>query len=182
VLKRARLKTPAHMVIWWYIRPGVGLSPSPNPPNQNTKCNLNSFQNHIYNKNTMCGAMVGRPLKDFPTLVGGPGFDPHGLHNILPNTQTNNKGATWQPMPGPRGTIPFAKMMPHVTTSFIQNLPINDCHIINYHLSIQTCHVSCTASATSAVRTIQTVQSTHFFFCLFDDSNRTRYLTHLTSV
>jgi hypothetical protein len=45
--------------------------------------------------------------KEF-SICGGSGFDSHELHH---NFKQTNLGATWQPTPGPRGTISFATYM-----------------------------------------------------------------------
>jgi hypothetical protein len=91
------------------------------------------------------------------------GLNPTDSTNIL-NTITKKRGATWQPMFGPRGTVQ----------------PTKNCHVSQYHsskicqLRIDTSSTSTSAyglprhrttSATSA--SVQTVQSTHIFFaCL----------------
>jgi hypothetical protein len=108
------------------------------------------------------------------------GSNPHGLHKILTH---HNQGATWQPTPGPRGTIPFDNNMPRVKTHSCPHV----CHLNACQLSIipchhfMPCHCPCPISTLPHHQTVWTVQSTTFF-CLFGKSNRTRYLTHLMSV
>jgi hypothetical protein len=104
---------------------------------------------------------------------GGPGFKSHGPHKLL-NQHTNQKwGATWQRMTGPRGTLPFTQMMPHVAITFAQlsanhKLPHQQ---VPCHCMVTTS--SCTDSATSACTdyTDCTV-SILFFTCLTIQTDR----------
>jgi hypothetical protein len=117
---------------------GRGLAPARTAPKPQYNANLNTIKTICLTRTNawrVGWAAFAKPLDG----GGGSRFDPCGLHNILNYTIYN--GATWQPMTGPCGTKPFATMMPHVETSFIQNLPINDCHIINFQLSVWTCHI-----------------------------------------
>jgi hypothetical protein len=103
---------------------------------------------------------------DFAKLCmgGGPGFDPHGLHNILnkqPITGCHvaaHDWATWHQTICQNNATCHNMIRP--------NLPINECHITNCHLSVHTdCHII--VRPLPRQHPVRTVQSAHFFFaCL----------------
>ena len=68
----------------------------------------------------MDGAMVGWPLSKLMPVGRSGGRTPRTPIHFNKQTNCQYRGATWQPMIGPRGTLPFAKMMPRVTNRFVQ--------------------------------------------------------------
>ena len=62
-------------------------------------------------------------------MLGGLRVEPRGLHITFKQPNSQNRGATWQPLIGPRGTLPFAKKMPRVATLFGHQQQIRICHI-----------------------------------------------------
>ena len=89
-------------------------------------------------------------------------------------------GDTWQPLFGPHVTNPFATM-PRVKKWFVHTTVNQHLPCVTRPFQINICHVSYGPATSASIRTVWTVQSTHFFY-LFDDLNRTRYLTHPMSV
>jgi hypothetical protein len=161
------------MHIYIYDR-GLGLSPSPDP-RPNTKIQIQIIFKTIYIKNHMVARWLGGPSQSFP-LGGGHGVESCGLHKFY---KTNVQVTRGSPLIGPRVTIPFAtKHAMCQQCSFIphcQHLPPAMCRT-----ALPPCHVSYDP-ATSAYG-LYGLYSQHIFFCLFVILNRTRYLSHPTSV
>jgi len=124
----------------------------------------------------LCKAMV---------FIGGSRFDPHGPHKHLkPTTITIKWGAMWQPMPGPRGTKPLDKKMPRVSSWFAELSTQHMPHVVwPCQFSPVTCHTTLPRHHTDMpCQHPYELYSQHIFFCLFDESNRSWYLTHPISV
>jgi hypothetical protein len=81
-------------------------------------------------------------------------------------------------------TLPKALPLPQ-TSHMSRNDSSSNCQptISTCHTDLPThpYHMSYGCAMSTSIRTVQTVQSTHFF-CLFDNLNRTRYLLHPMSV
>jgi hypothetical protein len=122
----------------------------------------------------------GGPYGHVPRIkgLGGPGVEPRGLHKILINQpKSQTQGATWQPFIGPRGTLPFAKNATcHNVTRPVVNQSQLPRHLPRHHhlpRHLYGRHVSCTASATSAVRPAQS--ASFFFTCLARRTDRDNF-------
>jgi hypothetical protein len=127
----------------------------------------------------MGGTPVGWP---FPKLYPCPevaGSSPADYISFI-----HSLGDTWRPCLGhvsPTHSPPICHMSDANSST---RLPTNTCHVsygpansasatcMALPCVVRPCHVS--------IRTDCTVST--FFFCLFDDLNRTRYLSHPTSV
>jgi hypothetical protein len=80
---------------------------------------------------------------------GGHRFESGRLQNFDEQTKTNNKGVTWQPMTGPRGTTPFAEndatchntIRPDVNHQCLPRQLPHGSHTMPCH-HVKTCHVS----------------------------------------
>jgi hypothetical protein len=155
------------------VRPVAGAKAQPGRTPTQHNSNLNKFKNvYITSNKIWC---IGRA--DFVNSLhahGGDGVKSGGLHKLLNNNHYQKRGATWHQT--------IEQNMPRVDTSFVQNLPINDFHAINCHLSIWTCHIIVRPLPRHHPYGLYGLYSQHNCFCLFDDSNRSRYLTHLTSI
>jgi hypothetical protein len=125
----------------------------------------------------MHGLVVAHTLLRRYLHGGGPNFTPRRLPTIY---FVRQQGATWQPMPGTRGTLQLAKRLPCVQPQLDiqltnQHLPHHHmpCHRTIIHVSVRSLPCQCTIPVMSSVRTVQSTN-----FCLFGKSDRMRYLTH----
>jgi hypothetical protein len=132
------------------MRPGLGLSPSPDAPISHFNTNLNIIKHIWFIRNTVWASGSPHSTKA-RNHRGGPGFDPHGLHKILNNKPLPITGchvaahdwATWHQ--------PFVKMMPRVTSSFdhiCQSKTATSSHATSAYIMVSAtssygpCHVS----------------------------------------
>jgi hypothetical protein len=97
---------------------------------------------------------------------GGPGVKPHGLQKVLinePKAISQNRGATWQPFIGPRGTFSFDNKMPRIITLFDHHQPTRTFHVGCQ--GVPSCHVTATCDSYG-------LPSQHFFACFTFRSER----------
>jgi hypothetical protein len=94
------------------------------------------------------------------------GRTPRPPWNFTKRTNINcqQMGATWQPLIGPRGTMPFARSLPRVAFRFARCQPIKYCHITRCQVSMYGRSVSTVRPCHVAVRPAQS--ASFFFACL----------------
>jgi hypothetical protein len=163
-----------HMVCY---ESGVGASPNPLVHRPKQSFNSNKFKSPIWLSNTHGWAGSPGPAKYLTCPSRGRGFDPRGLHPFYTLEGCHVAAHDW-------ATWHHTTCQKMTRVSNLIHPPV--CHIacpvsMPTHLPSLYGRTDCTVSChINTVRTVRTVQSTKF--CLFGKMNRTRYLTHTTSV
>jgi hypothetical protein len=113
----------------------------------------------------MRGIVVAHTLQRCSLHGGGLGFEPCGLPKI---NFVKQQGATWQPMPGPRGTLQLAERLPHVQPKF--DIQLTNQHFPHHHMPCH--HMVIHVRIRSLPRHLYGLYSKQIFACLENRTER----------